>query len=260
MPKLSKAPLIEIIFELRWGPGEPGQGPVNLSPDRWSPEERSYFPAEFRNGARKQGLEYVEDIGPPIPIPSVVAHRFRPSEGKWPCLQIGLGLFTVNLTNEFYDGWDSFRQAATKGLAVLDGAYPGGLSALPLFHAELRYLDGFPLKEQAPLDFMRANLQLALDMPDGLLEHNALQGPVESPEVGFMVPVVKPEGKLLLKLQSGMINGEKGLVAHTAIRSTRGALPDQNSEALLRWLDQAHEIQHYFFETLVAGSLMETFK
>ena len=102
MPQLSQAPLIEAIFEIRWGSPQPAKGGmVNWNFDD---EDTSFFVGQFHGVAKARGYSTVERPNPTgLSIPHVVTHRFRPKPNVWPCYQIGLGIATVNQINDGYE-------------------------------------------------------------------------------------------------------------------------------------------------------------
>ena len=99
MSVLENAPLIEAIFELRWGELSPG----NFS---YTDEESSMLPLHISIAASKHGFDFIETQSNP-PFPFFVTHRFRKSENSWPCIQLGTGIFTVNQVNDNYN-WEEF--------------------------------------------------------------------------------------------------------------------------------------------------------
>lgn len=99
MSKLPNAPLQEVIFEIRWAlmPGkESGQiidEGFELASGRLSTilEERfPYYKRIISQNIPDQLMHYN------------VVHQYWSGENKWPVIQLGPGIFTINCTDEEY--------------------------------------------------------------------------------------------------------------------------------------------------------------
>ncbi len=139
METLAKPPLIEAIFEFCWGQQMPAPGGTELE---FKDEDTSFFTGQFRSVAAKAGYSICEAVPSPFPsaqVPHVPTYRFRKEENKWPCYQLGLGIFTANQVNDGYS-WKTFREAISEGLRLLDKGHPLGLRKLPGLGVSLRYI------------------------------------------------------------------------------------------------------------------------
>jgi len=256
MPKLSKAPLVEVIFELRW------QCPPKCKDDpmRWARED-SFLVADFRDQARSAGYAHVETLdAPPTFVPHVVSHRFRPSPDTWPCYQIGLGILTANLTNEFYD-WKVFKECVLNGLRMLSQSKPGGFNALSEAGVSLKYIDGFLLDEgKTALSFIQRNLRVTLDRPEDLLATEGITKKAERIDLSLVFSLSEPAGTVIYSLKSGKVNGQDALVATTTLRSVGESAPKEDIDAFAEWLDKAHRVQKEFFEKTIEKTYLESFE
>jgi uncharacterized protein (TIGR04255 family) len=170
MTILANAPLIEAIFEIRWGNFK--IDPVSKGQELFFPrDEIDFFFGKFRTIAESIGYSYVERVLPeeaPL-IPHFVCFRFRKSPNTWPCYQIGLGVFTTNQVTDGYD-WEKFKQDIINGIDYLDRGHPLGLEKLPFIRIELRYRDGLLFRPQeSPIDFLNKNMELELKLPSEFL-------------------------------------------------------------------------------------------
>ena len=89
MAEKIKAPLIEAIFEIRWGRKDQNSF-------EYSNNEQSLFPGQISAHASNEGFTEVESFNfGPAPsralIPQRITHRFRVGPNTWPCIQLGLG-------------------------------------------------------------------------------------------------------------------------------------------------------------------------
>ncbi len=260
VPLLTKAPLVEVIFELRWGKQIPMEHGVSVDFD---PAEQAFLPGEFKRIAEQKGFREVEALAKPhqMMMPYQAAHRFRKSKDTWPCLQIGMGILTVNQVNEGYE-WESFRKSAQLGLTMLEQAHPHGLKELPGKALVLRYLDGFllPEGEQSFVKFMSENLAIRLQFPDSLLESEHFEGVVRTPEFAFTLEAPKLKGKLVCRLQPGQRDGKDAFVANIAVISSGDDVVGLAREGMMEWFEKAHTIQREFFRNFLEPKYIESLK
>jgi len=99
MSKLPNAPLIEVIFELRWE--------IKQKSDL---TKYQYLIGDLYSSI-KGDFPIRESLAPPeIPTEILInnpAHRFRSDKNQYPLVQVGPGLLTLNTTDENYF-WNDF--------------------------------------------------------------------------------------------------------------------------------------------------------
>jgi uncharacterized protein (TIGR04255 family) len=258
MPSLPNAPLIETVFELRWGqPVESAEQPASFNED-----DSEVFTGEFRRGARDRGFTTVERPNPPgLSFPHLVTHRFRRAPDTWPCYQIGLGLFTANQVNDGY-GWGGFKAVILDGLELLDKGHPHGLKSLPPFWVELRYRDGFRLAPtETPADFIANKLTMSVQPPSEFLAHQTIERATLAPtRVSFEIDATTPQSTIIVDLMKAQIQNDPGFVMDTIVRSMPPHCPPFELGALSTWLDAAHDLQKHAFETLIAPEFAASFQ
>ena len=111
MSKIQNAPLLETILEIRWGEISPNQF-------EFTKEEETLLPGLLASNAAQNGYPVQELIqSHPQPLPHHVTLRLRKEDNTWPCLQSGLGVFTINQLDDGYD-WDIFKKDINKGLEI----------------------------------------------------------------------------------------------------------------------------------------------
>jgi len=244
------APLVEAVFEVRWGtPVSSNQG---IPEFKFDEEDSTLFAGLFRAAAKADFPIYrkINELVPPN-FPYVVKHQFWSANNGWPCLQIGLGILTVNQVNNGYI-WKSFKSTCLKALEYLDKAHHLQLAGIPGIGVELRYQDAFPLKDgEGDSDFVSKRAQITVVTPDAFLKSPSLQPVVSDHHIMFAVPVVIPKGVLLNQLDRGQVGGKAAFIQTTTVRSADALRPDFNLASLATWLEQAHAVQKHAYETLI---------
>lgn len=260
MPSLPNAPLIETIFELRWGqPIESAGQPASFA---FGEDDSEFFAGEFYRVARAEGFTTVERPNPPgLSFPHLVTHRFRRAPDTWPCYQIGLGLFTANQVNDGY-AWSDFKTVILDGLRLLDRGHPHGLISLPPFWVELRYRDGFRLAPtETPVDFIANKLTMRVQPPPEFLSHKAIERTTLAPtRVSLEIGATNPRATIIVDLMKAQIQNDSGFVMDTIVRSMPPYCPPFEFGALNTWLDAAHDLQKHAFETLIAPEFAASFQ
>jgi len=259
MATLANAPLIEAIFELRWGTlGEEQTGGRLITFQR---DEGELLPGALKAELAKVGFHQHELVNPQLPpVPHLVRHRYRAAENKWPCYQLGLGVFTANQVNEGYQ-WEAFRKAILAGLECLGNVFPGALKEMPVLGFELRYQDGFFFQEdEGSLAFLENKLQIRLDIPKAFCDSSDVEGRARAHQLEFSLKTKNPKGILATHLLQAHINGRKGMVMNTVVRSADEDLPARDMDSISTWLTAAHSLQSHAFETIIARTFAETFK
>lgn len=264
MTTLAQAPLIETIFEIKWGDSQVNN---NVQEFNFSQEDTSFFVGQFNQSATKAGFTFVENINANYPVgfpalmPHMVSHRYRKTSDTWPCYQIGLGIFTVNQVNEGYD-WKSFKDSILSGLKILNEGHPKGLTGLVGSSIELKYIDGFIFTDnESGGNFLKNKLNVSFSSPSDFLKAQSINA--ESFEVAtfnFVIKTNSPLGHMIVEFNRRQINGQEGYVMETIMRTTGDALPKFNIEDMSKWLDEAHDNQKHAFKTLINVNFAESFK
>lgn len=263
MTRLEKAPLIEAIFELRWGRSPDLNQPIQLS--RQETEESNLFPGLFMAELKNLGFVVHENANPQVPdtitFPQLVRHRFRKAEGTWPCYQIGSGIFTTNQVNDGYN-WKKFKADVLSGLGVLDKSHPQHLSGLSNVGIDLRYQDGFLFEEgESPLSFLTNKMEVGFKLPSNFLDNSLLDAD-SAPQcmLAFNLGLTTPKARAVCTLAPGLINGRPGFVLDTVVQSQGESAPPMTTADLGNWLDQAHAVHQHAFRTLINPTFARTFK
>jgi uncharacterized protein (TIGR04255 family) len=249
MQKLPKAPLQEVIFELRWNLGFDSTIGQHLDPG-----------FEMAQG-RFQGL--VEQEFPfnqrllPSGIPLVlqnhtIVHQFWKAEETYPVLQLGPGIFAQNDTEKNYEWEGSFLPQLKRSLNWLAEAYRQPIE--PAF-VNLRYIDAIQLRDYSTennwLDFIAEALKIRLENlfePSGKLRNFQI-----NQSFGL-----ENDSELNIVVSNGITSSSKepALVWQTAVTKT-GNIEWGN---LLSLAEEAHSETHKIFESMTKGMLYDSFK
>lgn len=255
--ELSKKPLVEAVFELRW------------KLQRTSPAEEVDPGFQFLLGKLYDllGAEFPEVENLPaasVPehmAPSVVRHRFRKAKDAWPLVQIGPGVLSVNDTASYT--WTSFKPMLEKAVDSLLKAYPTKIAPLSFVQATLRYIDAVPIEQddqnKGVLDFLRYKLHTEISI-DPLLFDSSAVGSADP--VGLQLrlnyPLQKPQGMGVLSFTTGLKDNIPSIIWETLVVSREDHVPTTVNE-FSAWFTDAHDITDSWFFTLCRGDLLSSF-
>jgi uncharacterized protein (TIGR04255 family) len=264
--RLPNAPLVEVVFELRWDVTRTGGiGPAGGAHFGYDPGFQSLENA-FSILMKKAGYTSQElTMAPgPVLVWSPVK-RYRKGDGSpFPLVQIGHGIFAFNSSTE-YD-WSSFKEQALQSLAWLKEAYPSGKDfGLRPVRAELKYIDSFDsvlLGHNSFSRFLRDNTKINYG-GFGFVESGVFGGDDKGK---FKLT------KSLLDRDVGVLDFEVGtgeLYSSTGVLLSSGVTKDQDFKegdwventvlAAGRWLEAAHAVTSPFFASFVSPELMMQF-
>ena len=144
--KLNHAPLVEVVFELRW---DLLQKPNSSENDPFSFYDPGFglldykFSKEISKKGYKIKRPMSEIVGSNfISFPRMIDSRFfKIADSAFPIMQIGPGIFATNSEGTEYD-WDAFKKQVLDGIQIIDDSYPKELCFKPNY-LELRYVNFF---------------------------------------------------------------------------------------------------------------------
>lgn len=258
MSTLSQAPLIEAIFEIRWGRVK-DKSPTLIAFE-FSEADRVFFIGRFHGVAKDRGYTTVEAINPGLGgVPHIVTHRFRKAPNTWPCYQVGVGVMTANQVNEGYT-WPTFKAVILDGISMLDSAHPDGIAGLPPIGMELKYQDGFVLNPgEEPTGFLREKLNFNFSVPPDLLSDNRVAIPSpKATTLGFELALEDPKGSLSVAINSALINGKNGLVMETTVRTADALFNTYDRSSIDNWLERVHDVQKMAFKAFINPAYMKS--
>jgi uncharacterized protein (TIGR04255 family) len=251
----SKAPLIELIAELRWIP----TGSSMVEP---AIPQQSNLPAVFFGGNKqeefymrvggalfKSGFNRSERLAP-VGIPFTLhqpLYRFRSEmeDRRSVLYQVGYGIFSVHALPP-YHSWDRFWPFVKNAIDVLFESRPEADSGKPFTQLTLRYIDFFSEEIMEGRDFrsfMSQVLGISTTLPAALVRI-ATSNEVRSLFTKVVLPI--EIGDLTVSVGDGKFNNQSGILLDTAASATETS-PD--SAAIIKMFDSAyHVIHNLFFE------------
>ena len=107
MSKLKNAPLVEVIFEIKWGKTTQKEHELLIE---FTQEEQSLMPGKFQLHAENVGFSFLEVLKNQPPLPHLVKYRYREKPGSYPLYQLGNGVFAINQTDfeDYKYDWEWF--------------------------------------------------------------------------------------------------------------------------------------------------------
>ena len=174
--RLPKAPLAEVVFELRWKLQGPPDSPPVLKADP------GLLPLldNFTNRMKKAGFGFSREMSPPLQTGGYgVARRFyKSSDSPFPIMQVGPGIFATN-ESSLYE-WSAFKAQINVGLGAILDSYPKlGFYKLEPSYVELRYIDVFDgslLGKATLFDFAERGTSLKFQLPKILTDGKRFVG------------------------------------------------------------------------------------
>lgn len=241
--KLKRAPLQEVVFEVRW------ELPLDHSGNAFDPGfDKAY--GLFAK-AIQEDFPILKDLFPPNPTPPspyTPLYQFWKAELVWPVIQIGRGVLTVADVEDSYI-WDDYRSVIDKVLECWLNSYQLALSITSL---RLQYIDAVDVEDGviSSLDYVAQNFQLEL------VNRFTLPGKPSGLFIGQVFDL--PGGDVLhMQVQTARNNqtNKNALLWITDVERKTKAEKD----FLLPWLDQAHTHTSNFFKNISTSEFYASF-
>lgn len=241
MSRLPKAPLIEVIFELRWS--------ITNTSDL---AKFNYLHGDLYSLIKKDYPHREHLVPPDTPAALLLnnpIYRFRNEVNGYPLVQLGPGLLTVNTTDAKYFWQDYFQWCKSLISSFCEVYKP---SNDEMFHTNLIYYDlfVFDLQKNDVIAFINENLNI--NLRQSFLETSRHPSKVA---IGFNYET--EYGQLDITLDTGKSMEEKGLVLKTQLTGPHTQL---GSDTIPLWLDEAHTFCSNLFKQMIHGNLYESFK
>jgi len=263
--RLPKAPLAEVVFELRWALQDSADSPPVLHSDP------GLMPllTNFTSHIKKAGFASFKDMSPALQTGAHgVARRFYKRAGsEFPIMQIGPGIFATNESAAYE--WKTFKAQVVRGLNALLQSYPklDFFSIRPI-HIELRYIDAFDrsLFGNASLfDFLHRGTTVKIEFPFAF-DANRFDGDVAGRLVIARKVKGSPDTSFVCDIGSGRKNDtqEEIVRLETKVFSVKSEVPSLKAHKKFladveTWLERAHSVTSPFFKQFVTPALMKKF-
>ncbi|HIE14474.1 TPA: TIGR04255 family protein, partial [Candidatus Bathyarchaeota archaeon] len=189
----------------------------------------------------------------------VVQHRFRKDKDKWPLIQIGPGIITLNDTEGYV--WEDFEKRIQHVLDVLFEAYPEADSNLRINWLLLRYIDSidFDYEENDIFSFLRENLKINIKIYEKLFEETGVGKLPLGFDLRFSFPAKKPKGAIHLRFIQGKRKNVDVLIWETHVQSVGEDTP-KSKDQISTWVTDAHTLTDDWFFKMIEGELLRRFE
>lgn len=252
-----KAPLVEIIAELRWEgggtelpQGRPAGQPVRISTGSTQTDE---FFMRFGGRAYALGFERSERIIPqgiPVLVGQPV-YRYRPGDNapdglmRSALLQVGSGMFSANAVPP-YRSWTEFFPVVKDGVRALLETRDDNEKNLPFTTVKLRYIDAFGenlLGGKSPEQFIEEVLGFAFTLPEPLRKRLAAR---KSPKARLQVTLPLEVGMTMgVSIGEGTFQNEKVVLMDTTVTAGEEVAPELTT--IMERFDSARRVIHDSF-------------
>jgi uncharacterized protein (TIGR04255 family) len=266
---LSNKPLIEAICEIQWQfDGQPLKHGSYTGFETIPPIDPCHrMTLGLFYNQLKDDYPYHEAL-PTAMLPDemlgrTVQHRFRVKKDKWPLVQIGPGVLSINDTETYK--WDDFKKRAVSAVDNLFQAHPEA-DKITVTSLSLRYVNAIKmdyLKEDI-YAFLKTKMGITLDLPTQLFRE--VNGAEISPfPVSFTWQSSyrsnTPEGNVTVGFATGQKDGtDPAIIWEIQVQSLQSQIPNKTNKDFGKWIDSAHNITDDWFFKLIQGDLYEVFQ
>lgn len=252
---LKNKPLVEAIFELRWNLQEPAPG-MRIDPHYKLLIGRIYDRV-------KDEYPFHEQL-PTATMPDeiagyVVQHRFRRDKDKWPLIQIGHGIITLNDTEGYV--WEDFEKRIGHLITTLFETYPDAENNLKVNGLLLRYIDAiaFDFEKEDIFSFLKEQLKTDIKLHQELFEGTSVGSQPLGLDLRFSFPSSKPRGAVHLRFHRGKKKEFDALIGETMVQSGSEDVP-KTIEGITAWINDTHSLTDDWFFKLIEGGLERRFE
>jgi len=252
---LKNKPLVEAIFELRWNLQEPSSG-IKVDPHYKLLIGRLYD---------KLNDEYpFHEQLPAAAMPDeiagyIVQHRFRKDRDKWPLVQIGPGIITVNDTAGYV--WEDFEKRIIQAVNVLFKVYPESKNNLKVNRLLLRYIDAitFDFEKDDIFNFLKEQVKTKIDLYQELFKDTGVESLPLGLDLRFSFVSTEPKGAIHLRLARGKKKESDALIWETMVESVSVDI-NEVQDTIADWIKEAHNLTDDWFFKLIEGELLRRFE
>lgn len=256
--KLVDNSLIEAWLEIRWQL-ETVAG-TDFARDSGYPFALGAF---YQNVKSRFG--YKEDLEasfiPEEMLPYVVRHRFREGKDKWPLIQLGPGVASVNFTTPY--SWNMFQEEALFLRKALLEAYTE--NELKVNAVYLRYRNGVPFNftSENLLDFCRTHLNTTVTLPSTIPGQIGRISWPKDINLKLTYDLTRPKGTGSLQIATG--HATKQPITEILTWQIEVATDGTNvprvadEQEFNEWLFLAHAAIHEWYFSLIEGPLLEKY-
>ncbi|MDN7492546.1 TIGR04255 family protein [Burkholderia sp. AU45274] len=247
--------LVEVICELQWE-----LTPVVMPPGSAVDPFFDVVRADLTGRLASQGFANVQELAPSQAPKQLFAWqplvRYAPAADKWPKIQLGPGVFSVNMSGPEYTGWPDFAPTVRVAVQALLQSFPNPERFLKLRAIQLKYLNGFTKQHnfRSYSQFTTEYLGLKSVLPDTFLDRLHTSASAVSTNAQSKFSINTPsDSHILMQVAEADINKSPGCMLQLVVERTA----DIQVGNILSWFDQANLAARGAFESLVTRQLVD---
>jgi uncharacterized protein (TIGR04255 family) len=210
----------------------------------------------------KKRYPYLETL-PSSNIPEEIAgyliqYRYRVSKDKWPLIQVGPGIITLNDTEGYI--WENFKDQVSYLAERFFSTYPN-TDELNINDILIRYIDSIDFDYEANdiFQFLKEKMKIDICLSDNLFTDTGVNKRPLSLDFKSTFRYDELPGIMNLRFARGKRNGKDILLWETVVQSIRDDAP-KNKEDIIKWLDRAHWLEDDWFFKIIEGDLLKRFE
>jgi len=252
---LKNKPLAEAIFELRWDLQETAPQ-IKIDPHYKLLVGTLYneLQNEYEHHEQLITASMPDEITGYMP-----QHRFRKGKSKWPLIQIGPGVITVNDTEGYI--WEDFEKRIIRAVYALFKVYPDSEKNLKINQLQLRYINAieFDFEKDNIFTFLREHMKTGVTLHQALFEDTGVEDLPLNFDLKFSFPSAKPKGTVNIRFGHGKKNNADAMLWETMVQSKEDDAAKMKDK-IADWIDGAHKLTDDWFFKLIKGELLERFQ
>jgi uncharacterized protein (TIGR04255 family) len=251
----AKAPLVEIVAELRWGrlpqlatpPNQAITMPLQMA--GLNANKLDEFFMRLGGEIYQQGFNRAERLVPPgFPLmlfQPVYRYRKSGAADASVLFQAGPGLFSAHAIPP-YRSWETFAPVVQAGVEALLKTRDETEKTFPFTSVSLRYIDAFGSELTEGRDigtFVKDTLGIKVALPEALTKH-IQTGKSAKPTLQFALPLSNGMS-VNINIGEGLVSNEAVIIMDTTIVTTTEVLPEK--DAIMTALNSARTVIHEIF-------------
>ncbi|MBL0911654.1 MAG: TIGR04255 family protein [Bacteroidia bacterium] len=233
--KLKKAPLQEVVFELRWEGERNANGVLydsgfELAQGVLSQKLKAQFP--LRKKLIPEGLS-ATFFGMPL-------HQYWSGEFEWPVVQHGPGILTINEIEKGYEWEKTYKPTVIKVINSLCEVYDEPLS---FRSAELKYVDAWEMADGENFqEFINKNFLVKM------YNEYSLPGTIIGTGLSQRF-LLEDNSEIQVDIANGVNDrtGKEAVILNTTIQKAQNF----KKRDILEWLEYAHSRTSHIFKEIL---------
>lgn len=265
MRNFSKKPLVEAVLEIQFSTNQAEipklQQTGQLFPFVVDSNFKIFF-ARFYDRVVSNNLypEYYQLPHSEIPeelAMHIVQHRFTSTDNRWPMVQLGPGILTLNETSDY--NWNDFSQRAKELFSILCEVHPKK-EEIKISNITLRYINAIPVNNEEDIyTFLKDNMKINIEFNEDILNSANVQQSSDMIRLTNTFNSSDPESLFINNIDLGEHNGVKSIIWEIICRNRPDSVFPTSLIDFELWLDGAHRIIDRWFMETVKGKLEKGF-